>query len=437
MKQMLGILNVIRLAGFAIGYGLTGALIGGTLNRIMVADIGLPMSLVGLFFAVPMLVTPLRVWLGYRSDGYVLFGKRREPYMLMGAAIVAVAVIVTVFITVNAATTPLVIAGMILAFMVYGFGRNLAHNTFQALIADKFSDHAKSRAITVYEVTTLLGLVMGAGGLGKALETYDPQRLIVVSIIAVVVMFVLTLLATIGNEPAIKNENIARAREISFGETLKQFALADKQVRLFFVIIMFTIVGTLAQDVILEPYGALVLNMDVGETTRLTSYWGMGVVVAMLISGLVLVRYLGFVNLLRLGLILSMFSFIGVTVSGLNGQAQLFSQLVFLMGLGTGIAGAGMLSGFITFTTAARAGFLMGIWGIANMLGRALGSLMGGSIVDVMYLVTADHFTAYAVVFTVEVVMLVLALSFTFRLRVGEMCNNEQQLVPELIPETA
>ena len=437
MKQIVAILNVIRLAGFAIGYGLTGALIGGTLNRIMVADIGLPMSLVGLFFAVPMLVTPLRVWLGYRSDGYVLFGKRREPYMLIGAVIVAAAVLVTVFITVNATTpTPLIVVAMTLAFMVYGFGRNLAHNTFQALLADKFSDHAKRRAITVYEVVTLLGLVMGAGGLGKALETYDAQRLISVTIGAVVAMLVLTVVATLGNEPRIKTEHVSRAREISFSDTFKQFALADKQVRLFFVIIMFTIVGTLAQDVILEPYGALVLNMEVGETTRLTSFWGMGVVVAMLISGVVLVRYLGFINLLRIGLVLSALSFLGVIFTGLNGQVQMFSQLVFLMGLGTGIAGAGMLSGFVTFTTAARAGFLMGIWGIANMLGRALGSLMGGSIVDVMYSLTTYHFTAYAVVFAIEIVMLMVALSLTFPLAVSAM-QQKQSLASDLVPEAA
>jgi BCD family chlorophyll transporter-like MFS transporter len=435
MKRILEILNVIRLAGFAIGYGLTGALIGGTLNRIMVAEIGLPLSLVGLFFAVPMLITPLRVWLGYRSDGYVLFGKRREPYMLIGAAIVGAAVIITVIITVNAATTPLMIAAMLLAFMVYGFGRNLAHNTFQALLADKFSDHAKRRAITLYEVVTLLGLVMGAGGLGKALETYDPQRLITVTIGTVVVMFILTVIATLGNEAPLKNDHVARARELPFSETLKQFALADKQVRLFFVIIMFTIVGTLAQDVVLEPYGALVLNMEVGETTRLTSYWGLGVVFAMLSSGIVLVRYLGFVNLLRIGLICSALAFLGVIFTGLNGQAQLFKQLVFLMGLGTGVAGAGMLSGFVTFTTAARAGFLMGIWGIANMLGRALGSLMGGLIVDGMYVLTADHFTAYAVVFAIEIVMLVVALSLTFRLVLSNA--PEPKSASSLVPEVA
>lgn len=435
MKQIIGILNVLRLGGFALGYGLTGALIGGTLNRIMVADIGLPISLVGLFFAVPMLVTPLRVWLGYRSDAYALFGKRREAYILFGAGIIAAAILSTIFLTVNASPDALIIGAMLIAFTLYGFGRNLAHNSFQALLADKFSDNAKRRAITLYEVVTLLGMVMGAGGLGKFLETYEPERLITVGIGVVVVMFVLTLLAVLSNEPAVKTENIAQAREISFGEALRQIVLADMQIRSFFIIIMFTIVGTLAQDVILEPYGALVLNMSVGDTTRLTSYWGIGVVIAMLTSGLFLVRYIDFTNLLRTGLAFSALAFVGVILTGLNGQAALFSQLVFVMGLGTGIAGAGMLSGFISLTTAARAGFLMGIWGIANMLGRALGSLMGGSIVEIIYRSTGNAFAAYAVVFGVEILMLLTAFGLSFRLGVVKSEKAEAEAVVELMPE--
>ena len=53
--------NNARLAFFSIAYGLSGALIGGTLNRIMIADLGLPAFLVALFFAVPLIISPVRV----------------------------------------------------------------------------------------------------------------------------------------------------------------------------------------------------------------------------------------------------------------------------------------------------------------------------------------------------------------------------------------
>ena len=38
-------------------------------------------------------------------------------------------------------------AGLVLTFIVYGFGRNLGHNVFQALVADRFDGDARSRAL--------------------------------------------------------------------------------------------------------------------------------------------------------------------------------------------------------------------------------------------------------------------------------------------------
>jgi len=72
---------------------MSGALIGGTLNRIMIADLGMPASLVAIFFIVPMLVSPLRVWFGYRSDGYPIMGRRREPYIVLGALLIGLGIV--------------------------------------------------------------------------------------------------------------------------------------------------------------------------------------------------------------------------------------------------------------------------------------------------------------------------------------------------------
>jgi len=66
---------------------------------------------------------------------------------------------------------------LLLAFLVHGFGRNLAHNMFQALLAERFTGERK-RYITFYEVATILGSVMGAGAIGKLLETFQPEQLI-------------------------------------------------------------------------------------------------------------------------------------------------------------------------------------------------------------------------------------------------------------------
>jgi len=64
---------------------------------------------------------------------------------------------------------------------------------------------------------------------------------------------------------------------------------------------------------------------------------------------------------------------------------------------------------------------LMGVWGVANMVGHAFGSLMGGGIVDLVRGVTGGNaFAAYATVFALEIAMLVIALYLSTKLEVKE-----------------
>lgn len=423
-------LNNTRLAFFSIAYGLSGALIGGTLNRIMIAELGLPATLVALFFAVPLIISPVRVWLGYRSDGFPIFGKRREPYIVLGAIAIGLGIIAASNLTANATNAnALFILSGILSFLLYGLGRNLAHNTYQALISDRYTGTYRTRAVTFYEVATLLGSVMGAGFIGKALETFEPAKLMSVAVGVAVVILVLAVLAAIGQEPRDQIVQVAseQARKVPFQKVLREVVLADPQVRLLFTLVIFTFIGTLAQDSLLEPYGGLVLGMSVGETTRLTMYWGLGVLASMLLSGLFLIKLLGYMKLMRTGIIVSILVFVGLIATGLTGNAGVFKSLVFVMGLGTGLAGAGMLSSIISFTTPIRAGMLMGVWGVANMVGHAVGNLLGGVLVDSVRLLTGNALLAYSSLFTMEVVMLGIALYLSTRLNLNTTAAHTEE----------
>ncbi|MFW5685647.1 MAG: BCD family MFS transporter [Spirochaetota bacterium] len=422
-------LNVLRLGFFPLAYGLTGAFIGGTLNRVMIADLGMSAALVGLLFALPLLLSPARLWFGYRSDAFPIVGLRREPYLVLGALIVGISLFGSTVLAVRSGQGALVMTGLFLAFLLYGVGRNLSHNTFQALLADLFKGDQRPRAVTGYEIVTLLGLVAGAGALGQALERYDPQRLVSVAAGASVVLLMLTLLAAPGQEPRDGHSRRATeaARAVDFRSAVREYILKDRQARLFFGIVLFTFVGTLAQDVFLEPYGALVLGMSVGETTRLTAFWGVGIIVAMLFSGGILIKWLGHMRVLRIGIGASALVFLGVIVAGLLNEPTLFRGLVLLMGFGTGLAGAGMLTGVINFTTEIRAGLLMGLWGMANMTGRAIGSLMGGGVVELVTRISGGRsFIAYAAVFALEIAILVLAYLLTVRFDLAQARAREE-----------
>ena len=119
---------------------------------------------------------------------------------------------------------------------------------------------------------------------------------------------------------------------------------------------------------------------------------------------------------MRTGIVASILVFLGLIVTGFMGNAGIFKSLVFVMGLGTGLAGAGMLSAIISFTTPIRAGMLMGVWGVANMVGHAVGNLTGGILVDSVRYATGNAFFAYSSLFTMEAVILLVALNLTTKL---------------------
>ncbi len=415
-------LHGIRLAGYPLGLGLTSVLVGGTLNRVMIVELGLPALWVGLFFAIPLLISPLRIWLGYRSDGYALWGLRREPYVLLGSLLAGLGVVAATWLALDNTATPLAMAGMLLAMVVHHLGKNLASNTFEALLADKFDGHRRTQAMTGFKIAMFVGIMGGAIGLGRLLDVYSAARLIGVVGGVAAMAFILSWIATAGQEPRTAAQSAAaqRAREMSFRQALQTVVLGDPQVRRFFVCMVLIMVGTQAQDVILEPFGALVLGMSVGETTRLTALWGAGTVLSMAIAGMWLIKVMGYAPVTRAGLWINAGVFAGLILSGHLGQAALFQGLVFTLGVGTGLASAGLLSAVVHFATAARAGLLISVWGLTHNLGQAVGSVLSGGAVDgIIRLANGSPLVAYGSVFAIEGGMLLIGLWLFERVNVS------------------
>jgi MFS transporter, BCD family, chlorophyll transporter len=413
----------LRLAGFPLGLGLVSVLVSGTLNRVMIVEMNIPASLVGLFFALPLLISPLRIWLGYRSDAYPIWGLRREPLILFGSLLAGVGITgATLALVQTDSLSALVVGVLIMAFIAYGFGRNLSSNTFEALLADKFIGDQRPRAVTFYKVAMFVGIMLGALLLGSLLDTFSEMRLLMIVVSAAVGTFLLTIFSIARQEPreaSILSES-QEARGMAFWTTFKTMIWADPQIRRFFIFVMLTVIGTLAQDVLLEPYAALVLNMSVGETTRLTAIWGAGTLLSMGAAGAWLIKRYGYERVVRVGLLLGILIFLGLILSGALELTTMFLLLVFFLGVSTGLSASGMLSAVIDFTTAERAGLLMGVWGVAHNLGQAAGNLVSGSLVDIIRALQGNALTAYGLVFALEAVLLLAALWLLKDIKISE-----------------
>jgi BCD family chlorophyll transporter-like MFS transporter len=115
-------------------------------------------------------------------------------------------------------------------------------------------------------------------------------------------------------------------------------------------------------------------------------------------------------------LFLGIFVFGGLIAVGALKTGGAFLGLVLLLGISTGLSAAGMLTAVIEFTTPARAGLLMGVWGVAHELGQAFGNLMSGVVVDLARALTGGRaLIAYGVVFALEAALLVLGLGLLKR----------------------
>ena len=80
--------RLLRLSLFQVSAGMTLVLLVGTLNRVMIVELGVPASLVAVMISLPVLFAPFRALIGFRSDTHrSALGWRRVPYIWKGTMI--------------------------------------------------------------------------------------------------------------------------------------------------------------------------------------------------------------------------------------------------------------------------------------------------------------------------------------------------------------
>ena len=77
--------RLLRLSLFQVSVGMAVVLLNGTLNRVMIVELGVPTWLVALMVSLPLVFAPLRALIGFRSDTHrSVLGWRRVPYIWFG-----------------------------------------------------------------------------------------------------------------------------------------------------------------------------------------------------------------------------------------------------------------------------------------------------------------------------------------------------------------
>ena len=80
--------RLLRLSLFQVSVGMALTLLIGTLNRVMIVELDVPASLVGIMISLPLIFAPFRALIGFRSDMHrSALGWRRVPFMYRGTMV--------------------------------------------------------------------------------------------------------------------------------------------------------------------------------------------------------------------------------------------------------------------------------------------------------------------------------------------------------------
>jgi len=414
--------KLLRLSLFQAVIGMTTALLVGTLNRVMIVELGMPAWLVALAVAIPVVFAPLRALIGYRSDTHPsALGLKRIPYMWMGTLMLFGGLAIMPFALLLLSDPPpnmawLGMTGVTLSFVLVGFGIQVTQTAGMALASDLSTEDKRPRVVALLYSMLLLGMIGSSLVYGLVLTDFTPTHLIQVIQGSAVVVLVLNLISLWKQEARAAKRG---PREENGFQKNWQRMLAQAGMRRFLWTVALGTAAFSMQDIILEPFGAEVLGLDVSMTSSLTALSAGGALLAFYLSSVWLNRGLDACRLASAGVLLGLPAFACVIFSAPLDSAVLFRTGTSLIGFSGGLFSVGMLVTAMSFSEESLAGLVLGAWGAVQATAAGLAMAAGGFLRDLIASLASSGAlgssldapaTAYSFVYHIEIYMLFAVL---------------------------
>lgn len=416
--------RLLRLSLFQVSVGMAMVLMTGTLNRVMIVELGMPASLVAIMVALPLLFAPLRVLVGYKSDQHKSFlGWRRVPYIWLGTMLQwgGLAIMPFALLILSGDTHGPIIIGYIsaaLAFLLVGAGLHTTQTAGLALANDLAPEHVRPRVVALLYVMLLVGMLISAVVLGAILSDFSPIRLIQVVQGTAVVTITLNLIALWKQEPRNPELTAPDKPRPSFQEAWRAAYERSQPGRLL-VTIGFGTSAFAMQDILLEPYGGEILGLGVGSTTALTGLMATGSLIGFGVTARALQNGADPCRLSGYGALAGIVALAAVMFSSPLDSANVFRAGVLILGFGSGLFAVGTLTAAMAQAHDGQSGLALGMWGAVNATAAGLAVALGGLLRDfISHLsssgVLGDAFNGpaagYLFVYQIEILLLFMAL---------------------------
>lgn len=449
-KRQVGMLTIFRLGLFNMGLGLMAVLTLAVLNRVMISELGIPATITGGILATSLFVSPARVWLGQLSDSKPLWGKHRTNYVLLGTAIFGLAVFLAVQIVWQLGAVVEASGGWLwnsqtigwsallcLIMAIYGLAVSCSSTPFTALLVDITEEERRSKLIAIVWSMLMVGIVIGGVTGSIVFKTIEVEGIAagnipleilqppINSVFGFVPFLVLALatIATWGVEKRYSRftskANSNQEDNITIIHAIKVLT-TSRQTGIFFAFLSILTIGLFMQEAVLEPYGGEVFGMSIGETTQLNAFWGIGILIGYSVTGFKIIPALGKKLSTKVGCFLVAGCFGLIILAGFTQRPKMLQSAMVLFGIAAGIATVGGISLMLDLTAAKTAGTFIGAWGLAQAMSRGIATLVGGIILDVGKGIFSTPLLAYGLVFTLQALSMILAISMLSRVDIAE-----------------
>jgi MFS transporter, BCD family, chlorophyll transporter len=421
--------RLLRLSLIQVSVGMSLVLLVGTINRVMIVELGIHAAIVSTMLCLPLLFAPFRALIGYKSDTHrSILGWKRVPFLFRGTMLQFGGLAFMPFALLvlsgggNSAAWPSWIgpAAAGLSFLLMGAGLHTTQTVGLALATDQSTPEQRPNVVGLMYVMLLLGSVISAIAFGWFLENFSPGRLVQVIQGTAMMTILLNALALWKQEPLRRaSPEKSNASEPSFSEAWASYMTDTNAMRRLIIIGL----GTMAfgmQDVLLEPYGGEILELTVSATTYLTATLAAGGLLGFGLASYILNRGGDPFRMSASGAALGLLAFFAVIASAEIDMALIFKLGVFVLGAGGGLFGHGTLTASMNAAPKEQAGLALGAWGAVQATAAGLGIGLGGVIRD---LVLASPLaraygpvSGYHAVYVIEVILLLATLAALYPL---------------------
>jgi BCD family chlorophyll transporter-like MFS transporter len=415
--------RLLRLSLFQVSVGMALVLLVGTLNRVMIVELDVPASIVGIMISLPLIFAPFRALIGFRSDMHrSALGWKRVPFMFRGAmvqfgglAIMPFALLVLAG-TGNAADAPKWIGdlGAGLAFLLVGAGLHTIQTVGLALATDLAPEESRPKVVGLMYVMLLFGMIASALLFGAFLANFTPGRLIQVIQASAVMTIVLNACALWKQESRRRSTvTEAQKRQPGFQESWERFIEGGQALRRLVAVGLGTMAFSM-EDVLLEPYGGQILHLTVGDTTKLTATLAVGGLLGFGLASRVLSRGADPFRMACYGALTGIPAFAAVMMAAPLSSAAMFAAGTSLIGFGAGLFGHGTLTATMNLAPRNQTGLALGAWGAVQASAAGVAIALGGIFRDVVARIAPQDWlgaaAGYDFVYAIEVLLLCATL---------------------------